>query len=845
MVQIRVSGIFNSQLVFRLLQIVAGASGLALETIWIRELGLRLGNTVGAATAVTAVFFLCAAAGNLVGGRAAARSRQPGRLYGWALLLAGAAAVGLFPLRNSIYTLISILPLADPAAGALYALLLAGPTSFAWGCGLPALAERFVPAPDRRTTVAGVYYACELLGAAVGVLGGGLLLPAIWGYTLAFTAAGLLLMAAGLLALGNQKRAPEDPGSKTVAADAPPTIPDAPISPPFRILPLSFCRLPFCFASGLLTLALEMLCLAYLRLLTVSSLPVIGAALAAFILDLGLGAALVAWLRRGRWSAEKLLGPYLLASGVLIALCPMGFQEVLQRGLLPPTTSLWLDGARMFGAAVVLMLPALLAAGGVFPLCWEWAEKNGSTGADLGRMLSANKLGAALGAAGAPFLLMPQLGLPGAFVAVAAGYLLLVGIWALTREGGWKRGISLPLNLLLIAPLCLWMHNSHPAPVALEPGERLLDLAAGPGGVTAVTDNTAGSRRIILNQTYALNGTSRALTTQLAQMRLALALTPAPGRVLHIGAGSGVTPAVALEAPVTELLAAEIVPEVARMAEKHFGQWNAPLFADPRAKLVVGDGRRLLLADPRGFDLINVDLLHPAQESAGGLFSKDFFRLALEKLHPHGRFCLWLPLYQLDAAGLDIICRSFQASFAAGVMIRANFDPLQPVVGLLGAREKLDFSPAWRRQRLDELPTAMRQTLFLRGPDELALAIVGDLMEFKLSPGPEDSDDFPALAFSVAGRLAPGQTLRGLTWLRWLDTRLPSPATPSLAGAEPHAQAAAMQAGKLYYAAAVSAVPIPTDAAHQAVRQQRAQAYFAAARQAAPEIRLTPADLNP
>ena len=46
---------------------LSGLATLTLELVWMRQMALHAGNTVTASTLVTAVFFACAAMGNLLG----------------------------------------------------------------------------------------------------------------------------------------------------------------------------------------------------------------------------------------------------------------------------------------------------------------------------------------------------------------------------------------------------------------------------------------------------------------------------------------------------------------------------------------------------------------------------------------------------------------------------------------------------------------------------------------------------------------------------------------------------------------------------------------------------------
>jgi len=155
------------------------------------------------------------------------------------------------------------------------------------------------------------------------------------------------------------------------------------------------------------------------------------------------GMALGAWLaaRLGlRW--RRLLLAYALAEAA-IGLLGLAFHPLflgylgLSEALLPALG----DGAagRLYPwlTAALLILPACLLLGATFPLLsagWLRAAPRQDARV-LGGLYSANSLGAALGALGATFVLLPRLGMPGAMaVAGVANLAVAAGAWALSMR---------------------------------------------------------------------------------------------------------------------------------------------------------------------------------------------------------------------------------------------------------------------------------------------------------------------------------------------------------------------------------------------------------------------------
>lgn len=159
------------------------------------------------------------------------------------------------------------------------------------------------------------------------------------------------------------------------------------------------------------------------------------------------GMALGAWLaaRLGlQWT--RLLRAYALAEagiGILgLAFHPLFLGYLgLSEAALPALGDGIAGRAYPWLSAALLILPACLLLGATFPLLsagWLRAGRDvpGAIGRDarvLGGLYFANSLGAALGALGATFLLLPRLGMPGAMaVAGMANLVVAVGAWALS-----------------------------------------------------------------------------------------------------------------------------------------------------------------------------------------------------------------------------------------------------------------------------------------------------------------------------------------------------------------------------------------------------------------------------
>ncbi len=427
----------------QLLYGISGVCVLALETIWIRVIGLHVGGTAVASALVLVVFFLCAAGGNLAGASVSRRLSKPLVGYGVTEILTAGTAVILFLARAGFVDVLgpgSATNAATLFRDALFVLAVAGLPSFLAGASFPLLSAALVYRLEERTRHAGGAYALNLFGAAAGVVLGGIILPGAVGYRNSVLIACGVLAVQGLAAIGLGRRMAavrqDERSLRKVGAKAP----GGKTEEPGR---LKILGPTIVFASGLLTIGLEVLCLIWFRQIRQPSVYALGATLFAFIIGLGAGALVAAAMRKRGVTTRNGLTLALWATGVLTALYPFVFhwlQKWSASRALPAEPVA--DAIRVATYATALLLPLLLAAGAVLPLAWELVRRQDVWhGRAVGLLTALNKLGAACGAIAAPLLALPLLGLSGTIIVIGGLYLAL-GV-ALTLRGDglkWEKG---------------------------------------------------------------------------------------------------------------------------------------------------------------------------------------------------------------------------------------------------------------------------------------------------------------------------------------------------------------------------------------------------------------------
>ena len=823
-VGLRISGL---PLIF--LYAVSGFCILSLEMVWTREISLRAGNTVAAAAMVFSIFFIAAAMGNLFGAAAVRRANRPILFYGVFEILAGAAAVATLFGSRWIWRHSDVAPgiFSEPI---VMAVIIVGGASFFSGAAFPNLMQAVLVRREDRTVHGGIFYGANLLGAAMGAVIGGVLFPWKYGYQGAFLLTAGLQIFGGLVAVWISGRVPARLKGGAERGESPAS--GATVWG--RGLP---------FVSGFLSLAAQALLLMWARQILEGSIYAISSVLAVFIGGLGLGSVAASILRRRGIEASVALAGFAAASALLFFLVPeVGAKLILLRVTFPggdPSTLLW--NSLLWSA--IWMLPITVCLGGVFPLAWELAFRGSDyEGTVAGTALAINKLGSAFGMLAGCFFVLPVFGLSRGICVVGWGYLLL-GILLVCRR--WKNARILKWAMVPAIALGCWQVVRERSALGLAPSEKALQVYHGSYGEVSVISNlTTGSRLILLNSQHRLNGTQHAMSTQHHQAWVPLLFCAKPERVMSIGMASGISTAALLDFPLKELDAVELVPEVVRAAREHFQPWNARLFSDSRVRVLTGDGREVLNHARGKFDAIICDLFFPNEEGTANLYSRDFFASALARLNPGGLFCLWLPCYQHDVESSGMIIRTFLDIFPYAIAVRANLDPLQPVIGLIGSAEPLPISRSYLKSKLHE-PAAeaiANESPYFRSPENAWLLLAGDL--HAADPGFKEylatTDDRPYFMFSGTSTSAVRPKLKGLAFLNWIGKRFVRPLYPScdLNGTTPEEVLGSVRAANYYFASAVASRGGPGDNRTEDERIQQAEGYFKKAQDLATQVRL-------
>ena len=311
---------------------------------------------------------------------------------------------------------------------------------------------------------------------------------------------------------------------------------------------------------------------------------------------------------------------------------------------------------------------------------------------------------------------------------------------------------------------------------ALAAGE-LLSYREGATGTVAV-------RRLAGTVSLAIDGKVDAsnagdMLTQRLLAHVPLLLHPSPKRVAILGLGSGVTLGSALTHPLEAATVLEISPEVVD-ASRFFDADNHHALADPRTRLVLGDGRTHLMLGRETYDVIVSEPSNPWMAGISSLFTREFFAGAKARLAPGGVLCQWAHTYDISRDDLRSIVATFLTAFPDGSMwLVGDADVL-----LVGSTGPLDdriagIATAWQRPGVAE----DLATVGAVEPYDITSLFVahGAALKAWAEGAPLQTDDRSQLEFSGPRNIFGLSRDDNATTLRELAAASPKPAAVVLA----------------------------------------------------------------
>jgi predicted membrane-bound spermidine synthase len=646
---------------------VSGFSALVFETLWFRQTGLVLGNSIWASSIIWASFMAGLALGSALAARWGERIVRPLRAY--AILEGVVAVTGL-----AIVVLLPSLPrLLAPVLGPFldrpvllnsarvtiaFALLLVPAT--AMGATLPVLTRALVRVQPDFGRALGTLYGWNTLGAVAGALGGEIALFPHVGLRNAGITAAVLETAAALAALGLARR-------YAAASMVAPT--QAVAAPGGRRL-LAAASL----AGGLL-LALEVIWFRLLLLFVFGTSTAFAVMLAVVLLGISVGGLLASrWLRSSP-EAHRLLPALALAAGAVCALSYAGFPTIVDftgRSVANPDLAIFI-------LCLVLTLPTTVASGVLFTFMGTALRPFHSSEIRAAGMLTlANTAGAAVGSLLGAFVLLPLAGVERSLALLSAAY---AGVALLTFRRSGEATAPRRARAALVTAGVASVAAAATFPFGLM-GDRFLPMAASRYGggykVIGIREGTTETilylRRDVLERPVSFrlvtNSTSMSASGISGEryMRLfswwPLAFRPDARRALLISYGLGRTAqALTDNEGLQQIDIVDISRDILEMSDLVYGPGERHPLRDPRVRTHVEDGRLFLLATQQRYDVITGEPPPPKSAGVLNLYSREYFALVRDRLTEHGLATYWLPVLQLHPQEAGSIVTAFCAAF--------------------------------------------------------------------------------------------------------------------------------------------------------------------------------------
>lgn len=692
---------------------VSGVAGLMHQVVWSKLLVGLIGATAHAQATVLAVFMGGLALGAVIFGRRVDRRGRPlGSYVALELLIAGYCLLLplLLKLAGALYIGMAPAAFESPALRLLLRLALATvcvlPPALMMGGTLPLLARRLVGELHETRRQVARLYALNSLGAVLGAGVAGFVALPLLGVLLSLVAASLLNVVAGAM-LFREAREERNEARPVLDGAGRRGATAASYRPDQYAVTLVALALSGFAAMGYEVLFTRVIALSFG--LSTFSFTVM---LMTFITGISLGAGIVSRIKvvRPLW----LLGLSQLAVVVamllvtpLISRLPY-YAGLMRIRLADATLGFELYQLGKAGLCLALLLLPTTCLGIAFPLVAEvQARRSPRFGSAVGSTYAWNTVGNVLGALVTSLLLLPVLGLLGAFhfnfalnllaglallfvagevtrarrLAATVGVAAIVAVYAFSGTG-WLQPINLSRNhLRMQAPAA----GDDPSTLAHHPSKSFENWKR-----SYVADEAAAShfffgedshstilaygdfKQIVLHVNSKPDAsTNRDLPPQMFLAHFPLFLTERPRSVLVIGYGSGITAGSALCHPVEHVDAVEISRAVLD-ADPLFAEFNHGALGDPRLTIHEDDAQSFLGATPAKYDVIISQPSNPWIAGLASLYTVEFFEGVREQLNPGGKATIWFHEYEQSREAVELVLRTLRSVFPHVELFRTH-----------------------------------------------------------------------------------------------------------------------------------------------------------------------------
>jgi hypothetical protein len=184
------------------------------------------------------------------------------------------------------------------------------------------------------------------------------------------------------------------------------------------------------------------------------------------------------------------------------------------------------------------------------------------------------------------------------------------------------------------------------------------------------------------------------------------------------------------------------------------GKWlersNYGVITDPRASIIIDDGRNFVRYRKEKYDLITLEPLQMFHRGVVYFYTAEFYQQALARLNDGGVIAQWLPLYIPSIPELKSMVKTFIQVFPNALLWGSGSDTV--LLGFKSPGTSIDFDEQeiFRRAEQPGVRRDLRQDIIYKKYDPLAFVILDSKGLAQLSGGGEIyRDDRPVLEFSA------------------------------------------------------------------------------------------------
>lgn len=657
-----------------LLAFGSGAAALIYEIVWFQILELVVGSTAVSLGILLATYMGGMCLGSWLFPRVFRDTRHPLRVY--ALIELGIGILGilvldLIPLAGNVYTVWGGYGVAGfLLRGSVAAACLAPPTLL-MGATLPAL-SRVAHRAENRIPWLGYYYGANIAGAVIGCLLAGFYLLRLYDVTVAtYAALGVNLAMAAVAGAFAGKSPRSLPVEGLATAPAPGSA----------VVYLAIAL------SGLCALGAEAIWTRLLGLLFGASVYAFSIILAVFLVGLGLGSGLGAWLCRTSLRPRVALGWCQILAVPAMAWTAYNLAASLPYWPMIPSlpADVWFHFQVDLARASWALLPPTVLWGASFPFALRAvaagrAADQGNDKQDAGhlmaRVYAANTFGAIAGALAASLMLIAWIGSQHAeqvlmALSLTAGLMLSIHSFTRLTRASVVAGAALlgAFSIFSVprAPDVLIAYGRYAASWVGK--GQIVYAAEGINSSVAVSRFPNGAVTFHVAGKIQASNVPRDMRLQRMLGHLTTLTNPHPRSILVIGCGAGVTAgAVSIDAQVEHETIVEIEPLVLQAASKYFSESNFNVLHNPKVQVRIDDGRHYLMTTKERFDGVTIDPLDPWVRGAAGFYTQEFLETLKRHLNPGATVTLYVQLFETDLEAVKSTVATFFEVFPNGTI---------------------------------------------------------------------------------------------------------------------------------------------------------------------------------